>query len=226
MKDDLNYSPSDCLSNFPLQANSSHEDKVRDAAQKYHGLRRRLASESCLTSVNNEVNDPSCTNPEIKALRVLLSNLDAAVAEMYSIDSKIFGLGFTIAHLPAYEEEDVPSSLSELLNDGIPFYGSEVEALDFGSQWEAAFGRGKRLPWRYCWPDAVRDGVLARLLALNAERYAEEVAMGLHSKAGKAAAKASKAGGTAGAKRRGRPPKTTQAGETEPIRDEQIRLRL
>lgn len=38
----------------------------------------------------------------------------------------------------------------------------------------------KKLPWRYRWPDDVRDDVLARLLALNAERYAEEVAQGLH----------------------------------------------
>ena len=35
------------------------------------------------------------------------------------------------------------------------------------------------------WPDAVRDDVLARLLALNAERYAEEVALGLRSKGGR-----------------------------------------
>jgi hypothetical protein len=41
----------------------------------------------------------------------------------------------------------------------------------------------RKLPWRYRWPDAVRDDVLARLLALNAERYAEEVRLGLHSKA-------------------------------------------
>ena len=72
----------------------------------------------------------------------------------------------------------------------------------------------------------MRDDVLARLLALNAERYAEEVALGLHSKAGKQAAKASKAGGTAGARRRGRPPKAVQSGETEPMQDQQIRLGL
>ena len=32
----------------------------------------------------------------------------------------------------------------------------------------------RRKPWRYRWPDAVRDEVLARLLALNAERAAAE----------------------------------------------------
>ena len=36
----------------------------------------------------------------------------------------------------------------------------------------------RKLPWRYRRPDSVRDDVLARLLALNAESYAEEVAIG------------------------------------------------
>ena len=40
------------------------------------------------------------------------------------------------------------------------------------------------------WRDAVRVVVLARLLPLNAERSTEEVALGLHSKAGRQAAKA------------------------------------
>jgi hypothetical protein len=34
-------------------------------------------------------------------------------------------------------------------------------------------------PWRYRWPEPVRDEVLARLLALNAERAAEEARQGL-----------------------------------------------
>lgn len=67
----------------------------------------------------------------------------------------------------------------------------------------AISGRSK-LPWSYRRPDAVRDGLLARLLALNAERYAQEVAMGLHSKAGMQAAKA------CGGKRRGRTNKGSQ----------------
>jgi hypothetical protein len=48
---------------------------------------------------------------------------------------------------------------------------------------------------RYRWPDKVRDDVLARLLALNAERYQAEVNDGLHAKGAtkpKAAKKAAK----------------------------------
>jgi len=70
----------------------------------------------------------------------------------------------------------------------------------------------------------VRDDVLARLLALNAERYAEEVVLGLHSKGGKKAAKVG--GGAVTGKRRVRPPKAAQPGGTEPMQDEQIGLAL
>jgi hypothetical protein len=35
-------------------------------------------------------------------------------------------------------------------------------------------GRKRKKPWRYRWPDAFRDEVLARLLKLNQERAAEE----------------------------------------------------
>lgn len=40
----------------------------------------------------------------------------------------------------------------------------------------------KKKPYRYRWPDEVRDEVLARLLDLNQKRYVEEVAAGLHGK--------------------------------------------
>ena len=36
----------------------------------------------------------------------------------------------------------------------------------------------RRKPYRYRWPDEVRDKVLARLLELNAERAAEEARAG------------------------------------------------
>lgn len=90
----------------------------------------------------------------------------------------------------------------------------------------AATGSKSKLPWRYRWPDAVRDDVLAGLLALNAERYEEELNLGLHSKGAKQSAKAAKGGTTEGGKRRGRPPKANQAGETESMQSEQMELGL
>jgi hypothetical protein len=43
-------------------------------------------------------------------------------------------------------------------------------------------GRPPRQKYRYRWPDKVRDEVLARLLALNRERYAAELLAGLHDR--------------------------------------------
>jgi hypothetical protein len=66
------------------------------------------------------------------------------------------------------------------------------DALDYQGQLQdhGAISGRRKLPWPYRQPDAVRDDLPARLLALNAERYAPEVALGLHSNAGMQAAKA------------------------------------
>lgn len=48
---------------------------------------------------------------------------------------------------------------------------------NFELEWEddaAETGRRRRKPWRYRWPEPMRDEVLARLLALNAQRAEEE----------------------------------------------------
>ncbi len=47
---------------------------------------------------------------------------------------------------------------------------------EFELEWEdeAENGRRRKKPWRYRWPEPVRDEVLARLLALNAARAEEE----------------------------------------------------
>jgi hypothetical protein len=48
---------------------------------------------------------------------------------------------------------------------------------EFELEWEdqgAENGRQRKKPWRYRWPEPVRDEVLTRLLALNARRADEE----------------------------------------------------
>ena len=66
------------------------------------------------------------------------------------------------AVLDAYGWTDIPTDCDFLLD-------YEID--------EATWGRKKK-PYRYRWPDAVRDDVLARLLTLNAERAAEEARAG------------------------------------------------
>ena len=71
------------------------------------------------------------------------------------------------AVLDAYGWTDIPTACDFLLD-------YEID--------EATWGRKKK-PYRYRWPDPVRDEVLARLLALNAERAAEEARSGATSPA-------------------------------------------
>jgi hypothetical protein len=137
------------------------------------------------------------------------------------------------------EESQALSALqSQLHEEWLRFFGSSLEerlrytpsdcfetfpfptapeAVSFDSQLRAATGGKRKLPWRYRWPDAVRDEVLARLLALNAERYVEEVNQGLRA-GGRSRASANCSAAPAGrGKGRGRPPKAAQSADTGQI---------
>ena len=62
------------------------------------------------------------------------------------------------AVLDAYGWTDVPTDCQFLLD-------FEIDEEEY---------KRKKKPWRYRWPDEVRDDVLARLLALNGERAQSE----------------------------------------------------
>lgn len=66
------------------------------------------------------------------------------------------------AVLDAYGWSDIPTDCQFLLD-------FEIDEEEWGN---------RKKPWRYRWPDAVRDEVLARLLELNAERAREEARSG------------------------------------------------
>ena len=121
--------------------------------------------------------------------------------------------GFGLDYLDTEDGTQLPDAMQERIDSGELFFWDANDALDFQGQLQAygAISGRRKLPWRYRWPDAVRDDVLARLLALNAERYEEEVALGLHSSGTrKGSGKAS-----GGSKRRGRPAKTAASIDTD-----------
>ena len=80
------------------------------------------------------------------------------------------------AVLDAYGWDDISTDCEFLLD-------YEIDEETWGN---------KKKPYRYRWPEAVHDEVLARLLDLNQKRYTEEVAAGLHDKKGKKKAKPKK----------------------------------
>ena len=75
------------------------------------------------------------------------------------------------AALQAYGWGDIPTGCEFLLD-------YEIDEEERGR---------KKKPWRYRWPDEVRDEVLARLLALNAERALGERLAGRRTQSGRAA---------------------------------------
>ena len=247
MKDDPRYTAADCFETFPfpaslLDANANdpaHEStrqSLEAIGERYHQFRAELmvANNEGLTSTYNRFHDPAETSSELLQLRALHQEMDQAVlaahgwSDLPQLGPGNSPCGFGLDYLDLEEDPQLPEDLQQRIDGGELFFWDAGDALDFQGQLQAcgAITGRRKLPWRYRWPDAVRDEVLTRLLALNAERYSEEVAMGLHSKGAKQAAKASKAGGTVGAKRRGRPPKAVQSGETEAPQAEQMGLGL
>lgn len=193
MKDDPVYTPSDCFETFPFPpdvgansfAHSTPEtgrinSPLQAAGRDYYEFRAGLMvrNDEGLTQTYNRFHDPEETSPEILRLRELHAAMDRAV-------------------LDAYGWDDIPTACEFILD----FEDEEDDSA------EAAGGRAsrKKKPWRYRWPDEVRDEVLARLLAQNAERAAEEARAGMPT-----AAEEQKAGKPA--VRKGRKPKP----ETQP----------
>ncbi|MDH4404476.1 MAG: N-6 DNA methylase, partial [Cyanobium sp. D14.bin.5] len=228
------YAPSGCFINYPFPCVSScvkidegMTSKCLDLdsiGERYRQSRAELmvANSEGLTSIYNRFHDPSETSPELLELRRLHGEMDQAVLAAYGWSDVSTACGFGLDYLDIEDDAQLPDELQKRIDSGELFFHDANDALGFQGQLQAygAFTGRRKLPWRYRWPDAVRDDVLARLLALNAERYAEEVALGLRSKGAKQSAKV--AGGAAAGKRRGRPPKAAQPGENGPMQAEQM----
>ena len=104
-----------------------------------------------LTKTYNRFHDPDEITDDIARLRELHAVMDMAV-------------------LRAYGWADlVPQCKCEFLLD----YEDDDEDYDSGKT------KKRKKPYRYRWPDEVRDEVLARLLKLNAERAEQERVLGM-----------------------------------------------
>ena len=247
LKDDLIYTPTDCFETFPfptalLDATASdltHEatrQALESIGERYHQFRAELmvSNNEGLTSTYNRFHDAAETSEGILELRRLHDAMDQAVLAAYvwsdvlpagsGINPSTSPCGFGLDYLDLEDDALLPPDLQERIASGDLFFPTAIEACNFQAQLRRYGGikARRRLPWRHRWPDAIRDDVLARLLALNAERYAEEQAMGLHGKGGKSTG----ATGTTTGKRRGRPAKASQASETEGRLTEQMGLEL
>jgi hypothetical protein len=149
MKDDLRYTPTDCFETFPFPPDWEARPDLEAAGRAYYEYRAALmvANNEGLTKTYNRFHTPDDHDPQIARLRTLHAAMDRAV-------------------LDAYGWGDVPVAC-EFIEENPPADDDEAQA-------GGARGRARARKWRYRWPEAVREEVLGRLLALNAARAAAE----------------------------------------------------
>ncbi len=151
LKNDLQYTPSDCFATFPFPSRWLSEPSLEEVGNTYYDFRAAVMvkNDEGLTKTYNRFHDPDETEPDILKLRELHAAMDRSVLDAYGWTD----IQPTCEFLLDYEEE--------------------------GDEEEASGRRRRRKPWRYRWPDEVRDEVLARLLELNARRAEEEASKSL-----------------------------------------------
>lgn len=158
MKDDLRYTPSDCFETFPFPPGFETSPALEAAGQAYHDFRAALMVENDqgMTKTYNRFHDPLERSPGIQRLRELHADMDRAVLAAYGWDDLAARAEPVFLEKPADE------------------YGKGFKP---GEPEDDHTYQG-----RLFWPSDFRDEVLARLLALNAERAAAEKAAGLVAK--------------------------------------------
>jgi hypothetical protein len=150
---DLQYTPSDCFETFPFPT-QAHLEIIETAGIDYHDHRAALMIDrnEGMTKTYNRFHDRTESAEDIVRLRELHAAMDRAVLEAYASGAS------TEAEARAWHdlaERAEPIFLDETNEDDHTYQG------------------------RLFWPSVFRDEVLARLLALNAERHAEEVRLGV-----------------------------------------------
>jgi hypothetical protein len=145
MKDDLRYTPTDCFETFPFPRDFETLPTLEQAGKGYYEFRAALMVR------NNEGLTATYNrfhDPEEDNPDILrLRELHAAMDR---------------AVLDAYGWTDIQPKCEFLLD-----YEEEEDEEENGP-------RRRKKPWRFRWPDEIRDEVLARLLELNRQRALEE----------------------------------------------------
>lgn len=152
MKDDPVYTPSDCFETFPFPLGFETNAALEAAGKAYYEFRAELMVRNN-EGLTKTYNRFHSDDPRLVTPDILkLRELHAAMDR---------------AVLDAYPE------LRDL-HPTCEFIPDYFEADDDCTEVPKSI--------RYRWPDEIRDEVLARLLALNQQRYEEEVRLGLHAK--------------------------------------------
>lgn len=148
LEDRLRYTASDCFETFPFPDGWRTSTTLEDIGKRYYEHRAALMvrdenDQFGLTEMYNRFHDPQNEDEGIAQLRTLHEEMDRAVLDAYGW--KELAPNYAFIDEQGEDEDD----------EGI------------------VGARSKKRSVRYRWPDEFRDEVLARLIALNAERAAE-----------------------------------------------------
>ncbi|TNC51252.1 hypothetical protein FHG66_05940 [Rubellimicrobium rubrum] len=149
--DGLTYNPSDVFETFPLPPGYETAPMLEAAGHAYHDHRASLmaATDLGMTKTYNRFHDPERTDEGITRLRDLHEAMDRAVLRAYGWDDLAEAVRPVFLEKPGDEND----------KGGQP--GEPEDEHTYQG--------------RLHWPQEIRDEVLKRLLALNAERHAEEM---------------------------------------------------
>ncbi len=205
LKDDLQYTPTQCFETFPLPSDFEADPALEAAGKAYYEFRAELMvrNDEGLTKTYNRFHDPNETSPDILRLRELHAAMDRAVLDAYGWTD----IQPTCEFLLDYEDEEANGEQGTA--------NGEEGASSGQSPFASHHSQRRRRPWRYRWPEDIHDEVLARLLALNAARAEAERRAGLA-----AAAEAKKASPKRGRKRKASPKTPEIPGLMEDADDE------
>lgn len=179
MKDDLRYTPTDCFETYPFPENWETDPTLEAIGKTYYEYRAALMVQNNqgLTDTYNRFHDPAERASDILKLRDLHAQMDRAVLDAYGWSDIDTTCGFALDYLDT-DEDNLPPEAQERIASGDLFFPTADEACAFDS---IARTSKRKLPWRYKWPEATHDEVLARLLDLNQKRHQEEILGGKHA---------------------------------------------
>jgi hypothetical protein len=194
LEDRPRYNTADCFETFPFPAGFETNAALEAAGREYYEFRAALMQDLWLglTEIYNLFHSPDdealarlealyrkrAATPDwrtaetVPADRSPLTLYATPAAALVAVQRlRILHAAMDTAVLTAYGWTDLlPKCTCEFLLD---YEDEESESA------EESGGRKKKKPWRYRWPDEVRDEVLARLLKENAKRAEQERIHGL-----------------------------------------------
>ena len=159
----IRYTRTDVFETFPFPL----IELLQRVGADYHSLRCHIMRErnEGLTINYNRFHDPAAQSPDIVQLRAFHVEMDRAVALAYGWPLLVDG---QVVQPPADSTFNPPPSSFPPLDLGHSFHETKQGI-------------------RYTLSEPARREVLDRLLALNHQRHAEELAAGLHEKKSKKA---------------------------------------